>query len=48
MFPAQISDDEDEVAEEEEDDRQRYRDQLAVVGMLGRHVLPHAVPLLSQ
>ncbi|KAM7308857.1 exportin-4 [Ixodes scapularis] len=43
-----ISDDEDEVAEEEEDDRQRYRDQLAVVGMLGRHVLPHAVPLLSQ
>ncbi|KAL3204464.1 hypothetical protein MRX96_011474 [Rhipicephalus microplus] len=40
--------DEEEVAEEDEDDRVRYRDQLAVVGMLGRHVLPHSLPLLCR
>ncbi|XP_077539150.1 exportin-4-like isoform X2 [Haemaphysalis longicornis] len=40
--------DEDEVAEEDEDDRVRFRDQLSVLGMLGRHVLPHSVPLLYQ
>uniref|UniRef100_A0A1E1XB33 Exportin-4 n=1 Tax=Amblyomma aureolatum TaxID=187763 RepID=A0A1E1XB33_9ACAR len=42
-----INDDE-EVAEEDEDDRVRFRDQLSVVGMLGRHVLPHSVPLLYR
>ncbi|KAL1435979.1 hypothetical protein MTO96_010739 [Rhipicephalus appendiculatus] len=40
--------DEEEVAEEDEDDRVRYRDQLSVVGMLGRHVLPHSLPLLCR
>lgn len=40
--------DEEEVAEEDEDDRLRYRDQLCVVGMLGRHVLPHSLPLLCR
>ncbi|XP_050026376.1 exportin-4-like isoform X1 [Dermacentor andersoni] len=42
-----INDDE-EVAEEDEDDRVRFRDQLSVVGMLGRHVLPHSLPLLCR
>lgn len=37
-----------EIAEEEEDDRIRHKDQLAVVGLLGRHDLDTAIPLLTR
>ncbi|XP_013778949.1 exportin-4-like [Limulus polyphemus] len=36
----------EEIEEIEEDDRTKFRDQLSVIGMLGRQALEHCVPLL--
>ncbi|KAK9498372.1 hypothetical protein O3M35_003018 [Rhynocoris fuscipes] len=38
----------DEIDENEEDDRIRFREQLQAIGLLGRQVPSHAVPLLAK
>lgn len=37
-----------EVEEIEEDDRTKFKDQLAVIGLLGRQMLDHCIPLLTK
>ncbi|XP_064473290.1 exportin-4-like [Ornithodoros turicata] len=43
-----VAEDNQEIAEEEEDDRVRFKDQLAVIGLLGRHRLEASLPLLTS
>lgn len=39
---------EDEIDEIEDDDRDRFADQLCSIGVLGRMVPQHSIPLLAK
>lgn len=38
----------DEIAEFEESDRERFKEQLIIIGYFGREILSHSLPLLSK
>ena len=45
---ASAGDEDEEYEETEEDDRDKFRDQLCSIGAFGRLVSQHSVPLLSR